>query len=428
MIGNSYLISIYVNYFHFEQNYNKRIADMIISVLYDSYYSDEYSRFYLFVSQTNRKTLPMKESAVAAIGVGFDIELILKRTTIELLSTPYMERCEQDDNFEFGKQQYSNFNLFNPLIKDNLTFSSSNKLINIYTEQPEGCSQNYYKIYHEHNLLRKKGNSKFRIPGTIKIDHKYTAYPRQSYVEFVTDIGGLFGLWLGMSFIDMSELIKQFIPLTKRFLILLKKLAFFKIIRKNIFQFIRKISNILYFIKIIDWKRLFTILSIPILIFQFYKSIEDYMQFSTDLSFEFTDFDRNDTKYSLSDFPAITVCNDHIFDKIFFDNEFIEIYVKSWRWQKYKILGKDMQKEKDLAKLNLTLLSKNEHITESIKFIVREMSALDQLLGDTNLTATQRRMKFFVKYLDVSDQFELDKKMFLESRLQGIANRFNING
>ena len=28
-------------------------------------------------------------------------------------------------------------------------------------------------------------------------------------IEFIANIGGLFGLWLGMSFIDMSEMIKH---------------------------------------------------------------------------------------------------------------------------------------------------------------------------------------------------------------------------
>ena len=82
-------------------------------------------------------------------------------------------------------------------------------------------------------------------------------------------------------------------------------------------------------INFIYWKKLFTILSIPVLIFQFYKSIEDYLQFSTEISFEFLEYNRNDTKYSLSDFPAITVCNEHIIDKILFEKKYIETYTLS---------------------------------------------------------------------------------------------------
>ena len=275
--------------------------------------------------------------AVELKDIGFDYGLKFKKTTFELLSTPYMQSCDQycDQDYQFQQNQCTK----NPFIEENSTFHDSNKIHNKICDKPmnltnvgtKSCRIEFYKIRSENNLAKNHGDSTLRIHGNILVEHKYTAFARMGLVEFMANIGGLFGLYLGMSVIDMSEIIKLLIPLAKNISRCLKKLTIFKIFRTKVFKLIINIFKIQQFIETINWKRLFTIMSIPVLIVQLYKSIQYYLDFSTEISFEFIPYNRNLTKYSLSDFPAITVCNEHIFDKILFEPNFIQAYIESDR-------------------------------------------------------------------------------------------------
>ena len=267
---------------------------------------------------------------------GLDVDLKFKRKSIKLLSTPYMQRCEQNIDHINEKQQLNHDDyLLSPFIKIEPKFShkSSNKSEGLENNNIKSCTQDYYEIIMEENIAKKEGDLRLKIPGTIYIDHKYTAFARMGLIDLLVNMGGLFGLWLGMSFIDMSEFIKLFIPLAKNILHLLRKMKIFRLARDKILKLINIIKK---FVELIDWKRLFTILSIPLLLFQFYKTIEDYLKFSTDISFEFIEYNRNDMKYSLSDFPAITVCNEEIFEEIYFNKQYMKAYNLSFELESLK--------------------------------------------------------------------------------------------
>ena len=364
--------------------------------------------------------------------IGFDFELKFKRKSFELLSTPYMNKCYQDIElkFESTESYYDNCSS-DPFIDENYLLFDANRsyyktcenlsvnTINIL----RSCKQDYYKINLESNLLKTHGNSKIRIQGNNLVEHKYTAFPRMGLVEFVTNIGGLFSLYLGMSFIDMSEIIKQLIPLAKKISRWLKKLTVFRFFRDKIFKFIIIIFKVEKFIEIIDWKRLFTIISIPVLVFQFYSSINDYLSFSTELSFEFISYNRNITKYSLSDFPAITVCNEHIFDKILFEPEFIEVYNESIRVEtdKNPVFLSSHEIYLILKKLEANFKTSNEQIESILYFVVAEMGAFNQHIGDHEMSTTRKLMPFINKYLDVEDRADYYNRNKLVERSQGIS-------
>ena len=44
-----------------------------------------------------------------------------------------------------------------------------------------------------------------------------------------------------------------------------------------------------------------------------------YFYFPTQISFEFVEYKQNNQKISINEFPAITVCTEHMFKKAFFD-------------------------------------------------------------------------------------------------------------
>ena len=392
----------------------------------------DYSRFYLFISETERKQFATKDMAIELKDIGFDIELKFKRNSLELLSTPYMNECYQDIKDEFESPEIYHDNCSSdPFIEENFIMFNSNQIYQKLCENSsvfktnifDRCKQDYYKINFEINLPKSYSNSTIRIRGNNLVEHKYTAFARMGLIEFMANIGGLFGLYLGMSFIDMSKMVKQLIPLAKKISNWLKKLTVFKFFRNKYFKFLINIFNVQKFIEMIDWKRLFTIMSIPVLIFQFYTSINDYLYFSTELNFEFIPYNRNLTKYLFSDFPAITVCNEHIFDKILFEPEFIEVYNESISIESTVNLQISSMNLKLglLQHLKADFKTSNEYIRSVLDFIGAEIAQHNQLRGDLEFSIALKMMPFINKYLDVEDRTDYYNRSKMSDRLQGIS-------
>ena len=368
--------------------------------------------------------------AIESKDIGFDIELKFKRNSVELLSTPYMSECYQDMNVKSESSESKHNCLSDPFIDENYILFDSNQIDFKVCENSsisksnifKSCKQDYYKINFESNLPKNYGNSKIRLQGNNLVEHKYTAFARMGLVEFMANIGGLFGLYLGMSFIDMSKMVKQLIPLAKKISYWLKKLTVFKVFRNKFFKFILNILKVEKFIGIIDWKRLFTIISIPVLIFQFYKSINDYLDFSTELNFDFIPYNRNITKYLLSDFPAITVCNEHIFDKILFESQFIEVYNESIRLlvDKSPFFIDTHELGLIVKKLKFKFKSSNRYIRHVLYFIIFNMGAFNKYAGDPEMSTTRKMIPFLKKYLEVEDRTDYLNRNKIADRLQGI--------
>ena len=364
--------------------------------------------------------------AIELKDIGFDIELKFKRNSLELLSIPYMKKCIRGIEFKFQSPDYCSSD---PFIDEKYILFDSNRLHHMICENSsvsktnifKSCEQDYFKINLESNFAKIYADSKIRIEGNNLVEHKYTAFARMGLVEFMANIGGLFGLYLGMSFIDMSKMVKQLIPLAKKISYWLKKLTVYKFFRNKIFKYILNIFKVEKFIEIIDWKRLFTIISIPVLVFQFYTSINGYLDFSTELSFEFIPFNRNLTKYSLSDFPAITVCNEHIFDKILFEPELIEVYYQSVSYQVPRNVFFHSWYERLLLlkKLKANFNTSNEYILYVLNFVVAEMGAFNRHINDPELNTTRKMMIFINKYLDVEDRADYDNRNKMTARLHG---------
>ena len=87
-------------------NYSSQLSFMANGVFssghygwfYENYHmhSEEYFRMFLYISDGNRRQLLNRESAIESDRVGLEAELKIKKTTIELLSTPYMQNCVQN--------------------------------------------------------------------------------------------------------------------------------------------------------------------------------------------------------------------------------------------------------------------------------------------------------------------------------------------
>ena len=58
----------------------------------------------------------------------------------------------------------------------------------------------------------------------------------------------------------------------------------------------------------------------PILIYQMFTMFNIYLQYLTQTNYNFIPYNISDKKYSVNEFPAITACNDLLFDKIWFED------------------------------------------------------------------------------------------------------------
>ena len=80
---------------------------------------------------------------------------------------------------------------------------------------PKKCLQNYNKLKIETSINNYNGDSYLKIRNEKKKKFSYKAESQLSLIKYIADLGGLFGLYLGISFIEMGKLIKYLISLFK---------------------------------------------------------------------------------------------------------------------------------------------------------------------------------------------------------------------
>src|SRR6202012_5266212 len=72
----------------------------------------------------------------------------------------------------------------------------------------KNCHKIYYSLELEDNTYSAQNDSKIRIEYKMSEEFHYKSDKKYSFVGFMSNIGGIIGLWFGMSFIDTSVLIR----------------------------------------------------------------------------------------------------------------------------------------------------------------------------------------------------------------------------
>ena len=67
----------------------------------------------------------------------------------------------------------------------------------------------YFSTRFDNSLVLYKKESKILIKYRNSLEYEYNCENKYSFVDYISNIGGIFGLWFGISFIDMSQLIKM---------------------------------------------------------------------------------------------------------------------------------------------------------------------------------------------------------------------------
>src|ERR1700742_61404 len=73
----------------------------------------------------------------------------------------------------------------------------------------KNCHEIYYSLELEDNEFSAQNNSKITIEYQMSEEFHYKSDKKYSFVDFLSNIGGLIGLWFGISFIDTSAFIRQ---------------------------------------------------------------------------------------------------------------------------------------------------------------------------------------------------------------------------
>ena len=133
----------------------------------------------------------------------------------------------------------------------------------------------------------------------------------------------------------MSEMFSQLIRIMKRFLLrlinfdrilnILAKLKSRKTI-KLLILLLKKFRHSIDILDKINWKNVVKVFTIPFMLFQIWNLTEDYLKYPIDVSVEWFALRDSLNRLSNDSIPAITVCYEHIFERILFDKEVKESF------------------------------------------------------------------------------------------------------
>ena len=177
------------------------------------------------------------------------------------------------------------------------------------------------KVYNYYELTLENENFGFHesfiniLSKNYKEFH-YIAEIDLNFTEFIAKFGGLMGLYFGLTFIDLSILLKRIAIFVKILLIKLLYKQRVKTIIEYLKVSIKKIEYLIRKLPKLPWKKIVSGISFPLLFSQMVILLFQYFQYSTQTSFEFIEYKIRENQISIDEFPAITVCNElNNFDK-----------------------------------------------------------------------------------------------------------------
>ena len=386
--------------------FNQKVDEMEII------YSDLYFNTYFMITDDQSTGFPDKHLATKVERVGLKADLIIAKTSIQSLSTPYMKYCENNENYNFTKcfhdcitdsklkQINTSYEITRFKIKNKSTITRGKQilLVNHCNRRcPRTCLQTYNSItfqnihhtYYEDSVIFVKASKAKNILHAAEVS--------MSLTQCVANIGGLLGLYLGLSIVDLGQVLKEMLRKLRR---LIRNLI------DHISQFnqVNEIKNVLErlvtFVKALEtirFQTLFQLMAFPVLISQIFFIFDDYFSYGTQSSFEFVPYVLNNYMYSMDDFPSITVCNDHILEDIYlkrsFDRSLLEIVPKlrdNITWNE-TITYNDVNNYIEKSRLN---------IKNNIYVLVKWNENISQIIGKMSDTMLQMQITHFnTRYL-----------------------------
>jgi hypothetical protein len=169
------------------------------------------------------------------------------------------------------------------------------------------CYEDYYlNIEPKLDLSSIGNNDLVQISARNLPIYSYSAIPKYSFILYMTSIGGLLSLWLGISALDLRAVVEISIVMLKNITVKVVRICFVNQYFYNIGSFILKIVHYLNFFKKLYLKKITVILSLICFIYQLIVLTLEFTEFKTTI---YVKLSIDDPKYSWKEYsPALSVC------------------------------------------------------------------------------------------------------------------------
>jgi hypothetical protein len=136
--------------------------------------------------------------------------------------------------------------------------------------------------------------------------YEYSAIPKYSFILYMTSIGGLLSLWLGISALDLRAIVEISIEMLKNITMKVVWICFVNQYFYNFGSFILKIIHYLIFFKKLHLKKITIILSLICFTYQLITLTVEFTEFKTTIHVEMLK-DRDSFVN-----PSTSVCTYHL--------------------------------------------------------------------------------------------------------------------
>jgi len=184
------------------------------------------------------------------------------------------------------------------------------------TKCTRNCFEDYYNSKIESYRHIKDFYNKIQIEARNHPVYVYEAYPKYSFIIYLTHIGGLMSLWFGVSAIDLHKLIKlivQFLNISLNGLIILIENNVYLL---RIYLYLNQMANILRKLRRFEWHKLMKLICIFCYLYQLYELTTEYLTYGSTVHVQFSNYNDSFGHLKAENIPGVSIC-DHNFLKSF---------------------------------------------------------------------------------------------------------------
>jgi hypothetical protein len=309
------------------------------------YYCNEYYPIYLSVHSPNTSVANVNYKPFHPIVDNFKIDF--SKTTYKSLEWPYNTDCHHYNHNELYHSRESCLeychlkkqNLFHGCLAEpsaKRSLSVSNRRMNselrhiqicndlkkslVFRECQTLCKRDCYEVYYEFKINTEKRRVKsrenwffIRINANNLPVIEYSAISKYSFILYMTSVGGLMSLWIGISAIDLKAIFEISVVTLQKITTKLISICSLNEFFNRFVQFLRKFAFYLKIFKKFDWKKITTILSFICFIYQLIELTLEYTEFKTTIHVDlvlYSKFKDNPTKSYIN--PSFSLCIDGI--------------------------------------------------------------------------------------------------------------------
>jgi hypothetical protein len=196
--------------------------------------------------------------------------------------------------------------IMNKIFRHLKVCQTSNKFLTLFKCE-KLCKRHCYEVYYRYIgplwRMRSVGNSLLvQISAKNLPIYSYSAIPKYSFILYMTSIGGLLSLWLGISALDLRSVVEISIGMLKNITMKVVWICFVNEYFHKFGSFILKIVHYLNFFKKFYLKKFTIILSLICFIYQFIELTLQFTEFKTTIFVEFVQV------INFSYYPAYSLC------------------------------------------------------------------------------------------------------------------------